>query len=82
MRHGIPVQATSTDRQRRLAEAALETQKIRTRELEAQLEALRAEYDGLRDRQAAAEHHSFQQVGGVCCYILLRLLLADGWRHC
>ena len=62
-RHDVPVQATSTDRQRRLAEVALETQKIRTRELEAQLAALRVDYDGLRDRQAAAEHHSFQQVG-------------------
>ena len=36
---------------------------MRTRELEAQLEALRVDYDGLKDRQAAAEHHSFQQVG-------------------
>ena len=57
------MQASSTDRQRRLAEVALETQRMRTRELEAQLEALRADYDGLKDRQAAAEHHSFQQVG-------------------
>ena len=57
------MQASSADRQRRLAEVALETQKIRTRELEAELEALRANYDALRDRQAAAEHHSFQQVG-------------------
>lgn len=63
MRRLMPVQASSADRQRRLAEVALETQRIRTRELEAQLEALRADYDGLRDRQAAAEHHSFQQVG-------------------